>query len=89
MPLYTYKAVDARGKSIIGRVEALNLFDLEQRLLRMDLDLISGAPSRYKTRLLGGAIARKDIINFCFHLEQLSSAGVPVLEGLTDLRESV
>ena len=89
MPLYTYKAVDARGKSIIGRVEALNLFDLEQRLLRMDLDLISGAPSRYKTRLLAGAIARKDIINFCFHLEQLSSAGVPVLEGLTDLRESV
>jgi type IV pilus assembly protein PilC len=89
MPLFTYKAVDPRGKSVMGRVEAVNLFDLEQRLSRMDLDLISGAPSRYKTRFLGGGITRQDLINFCFHLEQLASAGVPVTEGLTDLRESV
>ncbi|HYR34493.1 MAG TPA: type II secretion system F family protein [Burkholderiales bacterium] len=89
MPLFSYKAVDPRGKSVVGRVEAGNLFDLEQRLSRMDLDLISGAPSRYKTRFLGGGIKRQDLINFCFHLEQLASAGVPVTEGLTDLRESV
>lgn len=89
MPLFTYKAVDVRGKNVIGRVEAVNLFDLEQRLARMDLDLISGAPSRQKTRLLGGGVARPDLINFCFHLEQLASAGVPVMEGLSDLRESV
>ncbi len=89
MPLFTYKAVDARGKNVIGRVEAVNLFDLEQRLARMELDLISGAPSRQKTRLLGGRVARQDLINFCFHLEQLASAGVPVMDGLVDLRESV
>lgn len=89
MPLFTYKAVDARGKNVMGRVEAVNLFDLEQRLARMDLDLIAGAPSRQKTRLLGGGVARPDLINFCFHLEQLASAGVPVMEGLSDLRESV
>src|SRR5436309_4878675 len=89
MPLFTYKAIDPRGKSVIGRVEAVNLFDLEQRLVRMDLDLVSGAPSRSKARFLGGGIARADLINFCFHLEQLASAGVPVTEGLTDLRESV
>ena len=89
MPLFTYKAIDPRGKSVIGRVEAVNLFDLEQRLSRMDLDLVSGAPSRSKTRFLGGGITRQDLINFCFHLEQLASAGVPVTEGLTDLRDSV
>jgi type IV pilus assembly protein PilC len=89
MPLFTYKAIDARGKSVMGRVEAVNLFDLEQRLARMELDLISGAPSRQKTRLLGGGIARQDLINFCFHLEQLATAGVPVMDGLVDLRESV
>src|SRR5438045_5671653 len=89
MPLYSYKAIDVRGKSVAGRVEAVNLFDLEQRLSRMELDLVSGAPSRYGTRFLGGRIARTDLINFCFHLEQLASAGVPVLEGLIDLRESV
>ena len=89
MPLFTYKAVDPRGKSVVGRVEAVNLFDLEQRLSRMELDLISGAPSRDRTRFLGGGIKRQDLINFCFHLEQLASSGVPVTEGLIDLRESV
>src|SRR3954467_11778222 len=73
----------------MGRVEAVNLFDLEQRLSRMDLDLVSGAPSRSKNRFLGGGTSRADLINFCFHLEQLASAGVPVTEGLTNLRESV
>jgi type IV pilus assembly protein PilC len=89
VPLYSYKAIDPRGKSVVGRVEAGNLFDLEQRLSRMDLDLVVGAPSRQKARLLGGGVRRPDLINFCFHLEQLASAGVPVLEGLQDLRESV
>jgi type IV pilus assembly protein PilC len=89
MPLYSYKAIDARGKSVMGRVEAVNLFDLEQRLSRMELDLISGAPSQHKTRFLGGGIQRQDLINFCFHLEQLANAGVPVMEGLRDLRDSV
>jgi hypothetical protein len=35
MPLYTYKAIDAQGKSVVGRTEAVNPFDLEQRLVRM------------------------------------------------------
>src|SRR5260221_10473482 len=90
MPLFTYKAIDASGKNVLGRVEAVNLFDLEQRLARMGLDLITGAPSAQRSRLMGGRrIPRQDLINFCFHLEQLASAGVPVIEGLVDLRESV
>src|SRR5678816_4257493 len=89
MALYTYKAIDGRGKSVMGRVEAVNLFDLEQRLLRMELDLVSGAPSSSGMRFLGGRVTRQDLINFCSHLEQLASAGVPVLEGLMDLRESI
>jgi type IV pilus assembly protein PilC len=89
MPLYSYKAIDPRGKRVLGRAEAVNLFDLEQRLSRMDLDLVVGGLSRQKVRFLGGGVRRPDLINFCFHLEQLASAGVPVLEGLHDLRESV
>ena len=90
MALFTYKAVDEQGKSVVGRVEAVNLFDLEQRLARMGLDLVVGGPTSQRSRLIGGGrIARKDLINFCFHLEQLASAGVPVMEGLVDLRDSV
>jgi type IV pilus assembly protein PilC len=89
MPLYTYKAIDAEGKSVVGRTEAVNPFDLEQRLLRMNLDLVYGAPTSQTAKLIGGArISRQDLINFCFHLEQLANAGVPVVEGLVDLRES-
>ena len=90
MPLYTYKAIDTTGKAVLGRVDAGNVFDLEQRLARMGLDLVSGAPTAQKSRLVGGSrIARQDLINFCFHLEQLAGAGVPIVEGLVDLRESV
>ena len=55
----------------------------------MGLDLIAGAPSTQRARLGGGRVARQDLINFCFHLDQLVGAGVPVIEGLIDLRESV
>jgi type IV pilus assembly protein PilC len=90
MALYTYKAIDNEGKPVLGRVDAANVFDLEQRLSRMGLDLVSGAPTAQKSRLVGGArIKREDLINFCFHLEQLASAGVPIVEGLVDLRDSV
>ena len=90
MPLYSYKAIDVAGKSVVGRLDAVNLFDLEQRLTRMDLDLVAGAPASDMSRLLGGGrISRQDLINFCFHLEQLASSGVPLVDGLTDLRESV
>jgi len=90
MPLYTYKAIDSIGKSVLGRVDAANLFDLEQRLSRMGLDLVTGAPTRQTSRLIGGGrVTRQDLINFCFHLEQLTGAGVPIVEGLVDLRDSV
>jgi len=90
MPLYTYKAVDEDGKNVLGRIEAVNVFDLEQRLARMGLDLVNGAPSSGRSRLIGGTrVSRQELINFCFHLEQLSSAGVPVVDGLMDLRESM
>lgn len=90
MPLYTYKAIDGDGKSVLGRIEAVNVFDLEQRLTRMGLDLVNGAPASGRSRLIGGMrVSRPDLINFCFHLEQLTSAGVPVVEGLVDLRESM
>ena len=90
MPLYSYKAIDAGGKSIAGRLDAVNLFDLEQRLARMELDLVAGAPASDMSRLLGGGkVTRQDLINFCFHLEQFATAGVPLVEGLADLRDSV
>lgn len=89
MALFNYKAIDASGKAIMGQIEALNLVDLELRLKRMGLDLVVGGQSRRTSAQAGGGVTREDLINFCFHLEQLSTAGVPLVEGLTDLRDSV
>ncbi|HEY5762249.1 MAG TPA: type II secretion system F family protein [Rhodocyclaceae bacterium] len=88
MALFDYKAVAPDGRMVFGRIDALNMIDLEMRLKRMELDFVSGKP--IKTHgLLGGKIPRRELINFCFHLEQLTRAGVPILEGLADLRDSI
>lgn len=88
MSLYTYKAVAADGRKVQGRIDAINLVDLEMRLKRMELDLIGGEPISNR-RLLGGGVARRELIHFCFHLELLVRAGVPLLDGLADLRDSL
>ena len=90
MALFTYKAVDTRGKSILGQIDAMNIVDLEMRLKRMGLDLVRGGPARRGSGLLrGGTVKRGELINFCFHMEQLIGAGVPLVESLIDLRDSI
>jgi len=74
---------------IYGRLDAINVVDLEMRLKRMDLDLVTGTPLAQRVLFGGRKIPRPELINFCFHLEQLNRAGVPLLEGLTDLRDSI
>jgi type IV pilus assembly protein PilC len=88
MALFNYKAIDANGKAMLGQLDALNVVDLELRLKRMGLDLVVGGPTKRAVRF-GATIKRPELINFCFHLEQLTSAGVPLVEGLTDLRDSL
>ncbi len=88
MPLFNYKAISATGKALIGQIDALNVVDLELRLKRMGLDLIVGGPTK-RSGGFGRTIKRPDLINFCFHLEQLVGSGVPLVEALTDLRDSV
>jgi type IV pilus assembly protein PilC len=46
MALFTYKAIDASGKAVLGRIDAANVFDLEQRLSRMGLDLVMARRAR-------------------------------------------
>ena len=89
MATMQYKAMDERGRVVRGRLEVVNLADLEARLGRMGLDLISGAEIRRRAGARrAGRTGRRDLIHFCFQLEQLTGAGVPVLEALCDLRDS-
>lgn len=87
--LYQYRAINEAGQRIGGRQEAGNPLDLEMRLKRMALELIDCRAVKRPRPLFRAAIPRPELINFCFHLEQLSRAGVPLLDGLQDLRDSL
>lgn len=90
MDAFRYKAIDERGRVHRGRIDAVNAADLETRLSRLGLDLIDFRELRASPYGAGRAgIRRVDLITFCFHLEQLIRAGVPILEGLADLRDSI
>ena len=90
MNQFQYKAMDTRGKLVTGVIDAANPSDLELRLGRMGLDLIrSKQVVRPIPRFGVRAIKRRDLITFCLHMEQLTSAGVPIIEGLSDLRDSL
>jgi len=89
MALYNYRAIDSLGKPHRGLQDAANQVDLELRLKRGGLDLIdakvdagSGGSGRNK-------IKRPELITFFFNLEQLTRAGVSLLESLADLRDTM
>ncbi len=89
MAAFQYFAIDHKGSHVRGRMDAANENDLEQRLRRMGLDLVT---SRLKSSAplfsLAKKISRQDLINFCFHLEQIARSGIPLLDGLADLADS-
>jgi len=88
--VYKYKAIDSSGKIRHGSVEADNLLDLEQRLGGMGLDLITFRevkPGLFSFKSKG--TTRQDLINFTFQMQQLTKSGVSILDGLTDLKDSL
>jgi len=87
---FQYKAIDRTGRPARGKLDAANEVDLELRLKKMGLDLITSRMMRSHSSTLGaGSITRQDLITFCFDLEQVSRAGIPILEGLRDLRDGM
>ena len=72
-----------------GSIDAMNTVDLELRLKRMGLELITFESIKKSTMLAAKRISRKELVTFCFHMDQLMRAGVPIIDALTDLRDSV
>lgn len=89
MALYSYRAIDKQGKTSKGLQDAANVVDLELHLKRGGLDLIDAKVDSGKPRLGHSKIKRPELITFFFNLEQLVRAGVPLLESLADLRDTM
>jgi type IV pilus assembly protein PilC len=89
MALFAYKAVDAEGRTSNGNLDAANAIDLELRLKRLGLDLLTFEGVKRSTAARTRRVTRTELITFCFHLSQLLKAGVNIIEALTDLRDTV
>ena len=89
MPLFKYKSVDSEGELFQGRMHANNILELESRISHLHQDLISHKEIKPSVFQFGRRkLQRKDIINLVVQLEQLTKSGVPLLDGLRDLRDS-
>ena len=89
MALFAYRAVDADGRISAGNLDATNAIDLELRLKRLGLDLLTFEGVKRTRAARTRNVTRPELITFCFHLSQLLKAGVNIIEALTDLRDTV
>jgi type IV pilus assembly protein PilC len=89
MALFAYRAIDNDGRVSTGNLDASNAIDLELRLKRLGLDLLTYEGVKRSTAARTRNVTRTELITFCFHLSQLLKAGVNIIEALTDLRDTV
>jgi type IV pilus assembly protein PilC len=89
MASYSYRAIDDTGRMMSGSTDAINPVDLEMRLKRLGLDLVTFETIKKSTLMRRRRVTRKELITFCFHMDQLMRAGVPIIDALTDLRDTV
>ena len=90
MPDYKFKTIDANGKVRSDTMVASNPMELEKRLGSMGFDLLSYKESKLSQSFLQKkSITRRELINFTFHVEQLTKSGVPLLDSLKDIRDNI
>lgn len=90
MPQYKYSAIDKEGKPFKGRIQAANELELEHRLAVQGQDLINCLEVKTSYYFWSkNKLTRREILNLLFQLEQLTKSGVPLLDSLRDLRDSV
>ena len=81
---FQFKALDAQQQFITGAQQARNLDALLQHLQQQGLAVLQ------VRRLRQGRtppIARRELIDFCFQIEHLLSAGIRLLDALNDLAD--
>lgn len=88
MPIFQYRAVDTNGLIVEGSLDAASENALETQLRQSGIELVRCAESSGGLFQRKPKISRKELIGFCFHMEQMTRAGLPILEALTDLRDS-
>ncbi len=91
MPDYSFRTIDADGKIRSDTMVASNPMELEKRLGTMGFDLLSYKEQNKAAKAVfrNKKISRRELINFTFHVEQLVKSGVPLIDSLKDIRDSI
>jgi type IV pilus assembly protein PilC len=92
MPRYSYKAINDKGRPVRGVVSAANESDLFNRLQESGMSLLDCKETDEKSSRFSLAhfkkVKARDLIQMFVHLEQLQRAGVPLLDALSDVRDT-
>jgi type IV pilus assembly protein PilC len=89
MKKYSYKAVSKHGDYIKGKISAQNPSELSAILKNDGLEIISfKAETASILSFVDVRIKTNDLITTFVHLEQLDKAGVPIIDSISDLKES-
>ncbi len=88
MKYFSYRAVDLSGNVSTGTVSAEDALEIASLLSASGKSLLSCRRTYRIGMHSGGKWNRRDLIDFIFHLEQLVTAGIPLLEALEEFRRA-
>jgi type IV pilus assembly protein PilC len=92
MPKFSYRAINQKGRPVRGVVNAANESELFNQLQETGLSLLDCKEMNEKASKLAALTAKKlktrDLIQMFIQLEQLQKAGVPLLDALSDIRDT-
>jgi type IV pilus assembly protein PilC len=91
MKKYNYRALNETGRQVRGALSAVNEIDLYQQLKAIGLEMVDCRMQKAESKGLPflRSISARDMIQVFVHLEQLQKAGVPLMDSLSDIRDSV
>lgn len=89
---YKYRAINNKGRPVRGVVSAANEVDLYNQLQAAGMELVQCASLSKKRGVLANfgmkKVVVRDLIQLFLHMEQMQSAGVPLLDALSDIRDT-
>lgn len=83
---FRYRAISESGQVIRGELPARHPEELASKLYSQGLTLLT---HRQVHAQANAPLSRRELINFCFHLEQLCRAGIGLHDALKDLYGSL
>ena len=85
MPFYRYQALSEEGKKMSAIIDAENLQDAKQKLIRQRIVVIQ--ISQVSDKEMGRSLSKNDVLSLTREIARLLQAGLPLFEALSALEE--